>query len=672
MYAAPSRATSRGSSEYERFPMTGLAGLLLTSRTGARFIEKPSVGQRLGMAEPALARLGVGRVARAEVPVVARVRHVLDPLDDAALVVDGDQRRQSSGVARDLLQALVDRAGLGAGRRVLDEDDAAGPQVAQGRAGLLGAARRSRPSSSSWPTLSSSVVRRRQRLGDGLLVRGGWRRRRAAVAGDGPAPAAGGVPAAPAPARCRRRGRGLRLAARCRGRRWPAGTTGGGTGLTSGPLPEPAAGSSAGAVRAPQSDGRRGRRRCALLPDGEHAGRRASRGRRRVRRAGHTWDVALERAQHDHRADRHQAQRRAPRCRPPARGTPPAEPRARSRPPSSACACTRRSLGMSPLASSPSSTTIPLVTGTLRSDGSTDRTALAWGPDTASCSSSGATCRSGRGASRSAVLYPRFPDRRHRVRARRRTAACCSCGRRTTATGVRWAAPGGWLDRGESPRQAAVRETFEETGLRVVGRAGAGDRERAVPRGQPGFECRVIGDDGFRAEPRDGSDRLLRAGRPAADDRRDPAPAGADASRSRSTGAPRPPTTGRRGANRASSRPAVPAPSRFAQPHTGEWRARCPPRSPEMRRWPNDRAEVRRGPRDDDDDAAARAGRHLGARRRLGAGAVPADGAGAVRRPLRPDDPPGRGRPGPLARARAVPDRRPAVPGRRAGARTPA
>ena len=82
------------------------------------------------------------------------------------------------GVARDLLEALVDRAGLGAGRRVLDEDDAAGPQVAQGRPGLLGGA----PDPGEQQQLADPVLvggEAAHRLGDGLLVRRGRRRRRA-------------------------------------------------------------------------------------------------------------------------------------------------------------------------------------------------------------------------------------------------------------------------------------------------------------------------------------------------------------------------------------------------------------------------------------------------------------------------------------------------------------
>jgi ADP-ribose pyrophosphatase YjhB (NUDIX family) len=94
------------------------------------------------------------------------------------------------------------------------------------------------------------------------------------------------------------------------------------------------------------------------------------------------------------------------------------------------------------------------------------------------------------------VLYPRFPigavaiirDEAGRVLLVRQTYH---------RAGVRWAAPGGWLAHGETPREAAARETFEETGLRVtVGRVleiGSGPyREVSLA-----FECGVIGDTGF-------------------------------------------------------------------------------------------------------------------------------------------------------------------------------
>ena len=96
------------------------------------------------------------------------------------------------------------------------------------------------------------------------------------------------------------------------------------------------------------------------------------------------------------------------------------------------------------------------------------------------------------------ILYPRFPigavaiirDDAGRVLLVRQTYH---------RDGARWAAPGGWLGHGESPRQAAARETLEETGLRVtVGRVldlGSGPyRDVSIA-----FECRVVGDSGFPA-----------------------------------------------------------------------------------------------------------------------------------------------------------------------------
>jgi 8-oxo-dGTP diphosphatase len=95
------------------------------------------------------------------------------------------------------------------------------------------------------------------------------------------------------------------------------------------------------------------------------------------------------------------------------------------------------------------------------------------------------------------ILYPRFPigavaivrDQSGRVLLVRQTYH---------RQGVRWAAPGGWLARGESPREAAVRETFEETGLRVT--AGRVLDIGGGPYGEISltFECQVVGDTGFR------------------------------------------------------------------------------------------------------------------------------------------------------------------------------
>lgn len=63
--------------------------------------------------------------------------------------------------------------------------------------------------------------------------------------------------------------------------------------------------------------------------------------------------------------------------------------------------------------------------------------------------------------------------------------------------GPSWGAPGGWVGRGESPQQAAVRETWEETGLRVMaGRILATD---GGPYGEISlaYECEIVGGTGF-------------------------------------------------------------------------------------------------------------------------------------------------------------------------------
>jgi ADP-ribose pyrophosphatase YjhB (NUDIX family) len=94
------------------------------------------------------------------------------------------------------------------------------------------------------------------------------------------------------------------------------------------------------------------------------------------------------------------------------------------------------------------------------------------------------------------ILYPRFPvgavavirDGDGRVLLVRQTYHRGS---------ARWGPPGGWLSGRESPQDAAARETFEETGLRVtVGRVlaiGSG------PYGEVSlaFECEVVGEAPF-------------------------------------------------------------------------------------------------------------------------------------------------------------------------------
>lgn len=103
------------------------------------------------------------------------------------------------------------------------------------------------------------------------------------------------------------------------------------------------------------------------------------------------------------------------------------------------------------------------------------------------------------------ILFPRFPvgavavirDEAGRVLLVRQTYH---------RGGARWGPPGGWLSRGETPCQAAARETFEETGLRVrVGRV------LAVGSGPYGeislaFECEIVGNDAFR--PSDETDQI--------------------------------------------------------------------------------------------------------------------------------------------------------------------
>jgi 8-oxo-dGTP pyrophosphatase MutT (NUDIX family) len=63
---------------------------------------------------------------------------------------------------------------------------------------------------------------------------------------------------------------------------------------------------------------------------------------------------------------------------------------------------------------------------------------------------------------------------------------------------VLWLPPGGWVDRGETPRQAACREVWEELGVRVVvgqplATAGGSYGELTVL-----FDCRLLDDSAFQ------------------------------------------------------------------------------------------------------------------------------------------------------------------------------
>lgn len=94
------------------------------------------------------------------------------------------------------------------------------------------------------------------------------------------------------------------------------------------------------------------------------------------------------------------------------------------------------------------------------------------------------------------ILFPRFPIGAVAI-VRNEAGHILLVHQTYHSEGALWAAPGGWLGRNESPAEAAVRETFEETGLRVVA-----ERVLATSSGPYGeislaFECRVLGDTGF-------------------------------------------------------------------------------------------------------------------------------------------------------------------------------
>ena len=102
------------------------------------------------------------------------------------------------------------------------------------------------------------------------------------------------------------------------------------------------------------------------------------------------------------------------------------------------------------------------------------------------------------------ILYPQFPvgavaiirDERGRILLVRQTY------HRREA----WGVPGGWVIRGETPREAAARETFEETGLRVtVGRV-LGVSSGPYWDVTLAFECRPI--EGRARSVSDETDRV--------------------------------------------------------------------------------------------------------------------------------------------------------------------
>jgi ADP-ribose pyrophosphatase YjhB (NUDIX family) len=87
------------------------------------------------------------------------------------------------------------------------------------------------------------------------------------------------------------------------------------------------------------------------------------------------------------------------------------------------------------------------------------------------------------------ILYPQFPV--GAVAVIRDADGRVLLVRQTYHRREMWGAPGGWVGRGETPRQAAARETFEEVGLKVsVGRVLAQD---GGPYGEVSlaFECRL-------------------------------------------------------------------------------------------------------------------------------------------------------------------------------------
>ena len=67
--------------------------------------------------------------------------------------------------------------------------------------------------------------------------------------------------------------------------------------------------------------------------------------------------------------------------------------------------------------------------------------------------------------------------------------------RRTTHGAGTWSSPGGYIDHGESPEEAAVRETREETGLRLGGAAFLGVTNDLHPDGKHNLTLWFAGRD---------------------------------------------------------------------------------------------------------------------------------------------------------------------------------
>jgi 8-oxo-dGTP diphosphatase len=76
--------------------------------------------------------------------------------------------------------------------------------------------------------------------------------------------------------------------------------------------------------------------------------------------------------------------------------------------------------------------------------------------------------------------------------------------RRVAEGALSWQFPAGKIEDGESPAAAAVRETFEETGLQVQSATTLGERVHpATGRRMYYVECRVTGGTATVASPRE-------------------------------------------------------------------------------------------------------------------------------------------------------------------------